>query len=371
MTHQRLNIALIGCGQIADAHLQELRRTRAAAVVAVCDVHPDLARQAATRFDVPRVYDNVRRMLAETGPDVVHITTPPHTHHPLALESLGAGAHVYVEKPFTVHGGEAEEIIATAESRRLRVCLGHDQLFDPAWQECGRRVASGEVGEIVHVEALQGYDLAGPFGRLLQDDPTHWVHRLPGGLFQNIMSHALARILELMPDERPAVSARWFTTAAVESFPTELRVLLFGRRCTGALTFSTRVRPTRRVTRVFGTRCALEVDLDARTVTVDEAASLPGALGRTQLVWHRFTQARRQLTRTLGRLRRCDLNYFEGMHVLFERFYDAIRDGGSVPVSHADALRTTAVMDAVFESCRDAARRQDPRSSVQFSGSAA
>jgi predicted dehydrogenase len=39
---------------------------------------------------------------------------------------------------------------------------------------------------------------------------------------------------------------------------------------------------------------------------------------------------------------------------VFGRFYEAIADGGDPPVSHVDALRVTRVMDAVFESCREA-----------------
>lgn len=354
MVANPLTTALIGCGQIADAHLQELSRIPTASVAAVCDVHMDLARQAAARFGVPWVFDNVERMLAETRPDVVHITTPPHTHRPLALGCLDAGAHVYVEKPFTVDTAQAEEVMHAAETRGLRVCLGHDQLFDPAWQECRSRVAAGEVGEIVHVDALQGYDLDGPFGRVLHDDTSHWVHRLPGGLFQNVMSHALARILDLIPDEPVDVSARWFPASRSAGFPTELRVLLFGARSTAALTFSSRARPTRRVTRVFGSRCTLEVDLDSRTVTVDRSGSWPGPLGKVELVWRRFAQARRHLTAGLVRLGRSDLHYFEGMHVLFEHFYRSIAADAEMPVPHADALRTTRVMDAVFESCRQA-----------------
>jgi predicted dehydrogenase len=355
MASHRLRTALIGCGQIADAHLQELRRVPSASVVAVCDHHMDLARQAATRFGVSLVFDDVSRMLAETRPDVVHITTPPHSHRALAIQCLATRAHVYVEKPFTIDAVEAAEVIAAAETRGLRVCLGHDQLFDPAWRECAQRVASGEIGVVVHAEALQGYDLGGPFGRLQQDEAAHWVHRLPGGLFQNVMSHAMARILDLMPDREPAVSARWFTTPDGPAFPTELRVLLVGKSCTANLSFSTRVRPIRRTMRVFGTRCALEVDLDARAVTVERAAALPGALAKVETTWQRFTQARRDLTANLARLGRCDLHYFEGMHSLFNRFHDAILAGGPTPVPHEDALRTTRVMDAVFESCRRAA----------------
>ena len=90
-----LRIALVGCGQIADAHLQEMRHVALAEPVAVCDRQIDLARQAAARFEVPRVFDDLGRMLAEARPDVLHVTTPPHTHLAIALQALGRGVHVY------------------------------------------------------------------------------------------------------------------------------------------------------------------------------------------------------------------------------------------------------------------------------------
>jgi predicted dehydrogenase len=352
MAGHRLRVALIGCGQIADAHLQELRRTPAGLVVAVCDQHPELARQAAVRFGVDMAFDNAARMLETARPDVVHVTTPPHTHRSLVLQCLAAGTHVYVEKPFTIDAAEAEEVVAAADARGRRVCVGHDQLFDPAWQDCRRRVSSGDVGDVVHVDAVQGYDLDGPFGRLLNNAPEHWVHGLPGGLFQNVMSHAVARILDVMPGGLPDVHARWFARRGDESFPSELRVLLFGETCTGMLTFSSTMRPIRRLTRIYGTRSALEVDLDARSLTRDRAASLPGAFSKVELTWRRFTEERRNLSANIARLGRSDLHYFEGMHTLFERFYGAIATGGPPPIPPGDAIRATRVMDAVFESCR-------------------
>src|SRR5215207_1957128 len=103
MALPKLRVAIVGCGQIADAHLQEVKKIRTAEVVATCDQYPELAFQAAERFGVPEVHNDVGRMLEQVRPDVVHITTPPHTHAPLARQAISAGAHVYVEKPFTVN----------------------------------------------------------------------------------------------------------------------------------------------------------------------------------------------------------------------------------------------------------------------------
>src|SRR5689334_21726854 len=94
-----LRVAVVGCGQIADAHLQEISKLKGSAVVAVCDRELDLAYQAAERFGIQHRYDDVNNMIAAMHPDVVHITTPPHTHLQLASACLKLGVHTYVEKP--------------------------------------------------------------------------------------------------------------------------------------------------------------------------------------------------------------------------------------------------------------------------------
>jgi predicted dehydrogenase len=346
----QLRIGLIGCGQIADAHLQELRHVEAADVVAVCDRHIDLARQAAARFEVPAAFDSVSDMLQRARPDVVHITTPPHTHRALAVQCLQGGAHVYVEKPFTVNVEEADVVLETADRHSRFVCLGHDQLFDPAWQACRELSRRGALGEVVHVEATQGYDLNGPFGRVLMANPSHWVHQLPGGLFQNVMSHALARILDFLPDDAPEVRGYWFAGRGA-SFPTELRVLLRGRDVTGTLTFTSMTRPSQKIARVYGTRMAVDVDLDARVVRRHRAPTAPSALAKVQLPWWHLTDAAANWSTSVRRLYRSDLRFFAGMQELFRQFYHAIQHGGPLPVAHADARRLTAIMDRIFDEC--------------------
>jgi predicted dehydrogenase len=361
-----IRVALIGCGQIADAHLGEIRRIAGAEAVAVCDRHIDLARQAAARFDVAAAYNSVDEMLRRERPDVVHIATPPHSHATLAIQCLDAGAHVYVDKPFCVDPREADTIIAAADNGGLSVCLGHDQLFDPAWMECRALVTSGALGHVVHIDAIQGYDLDGPFGRLLAADPTHWVHRLPGGLFQNVMSHAMARITDFLPDDRPIVQARWFATRT--SFPTELRATLIGQHTTGTLIFTSEARPSQKIARIYGTKMAVDVDLDARTVRRYRPPTAPAVLAKVQLPWWQLKDAARNLRNNVGRLRRSDLHFFQGMNTMFRAFYQSIQDGSAPPVTHAEARRVTTIMDMVFAECSRADEQVAPPRLVAAGG---
>ena len=351
---RKLRVAIVGCGQIADAHLQEVRKLPAAQVVAVCDRYPDLARQAAERFGVPGVFDDVGKMLAESRPDVVHVTTPPHSHAPLARQALAAGTHVYVEKPFTVDAAEADAVFEAARAAGRLVCAGHDQLFDPSWLELRRRFRDGELGQAVHVDSIFGYDLSGSFGRVMFSDPGHWLHQLPGGLFHNNISHAVYKITDFLPDERPRVWATWFGDPDRPSGPpTELRVMLQGAEVSATILFSSRARPVQKLARVYGTKQCVEADLDARVIRRYRPVGAPGPFAKIAAPLSDLSEATRSAARNAWRFLRSDLHYFAGMNELFRQFYRAIRDGGESPTPERDVRRVTAIMDAIFATARE------------------
>src|SRR3990172_2839633 len=111
-----LKVALVGCGKIADGHVEEIQKMPGLArVVGVCDRELLMAEQMATRYGLPAYYDSYDKMLAVEKPDVVHITTPPQSHVPLARAAIDAGCHVYVEKPLTLGHADSRALVAHAE----------------------------------------------------------------------------------------------------------------------------------------------------------------------------------------------------------------------------------------------------------------
>jgi len=349
--NKKLRIGIVGCGQIADAHLQEIAKLKSAQVVAVCDQIGDLARQAAERFGVAGRFTDTAAMLEQAKPDVVHITTPPHTHAPIAIQLLAAGCHVYVEKPFTVDAAEADEVLDAAARAGKLVCVGHDHLFDRTWREVKDAIECGRIGRVVHVDSVMGYNLAGPYGRLMASDASHWVHRLPGGLIQNNLSHAVYKVAEFLKDERPAVSAEWFNSRA--SFPTELRATLRGEDVSANIVFSSLARPVKRLARIYGTRGTVEVDLDGALARWSKAGSLPGPFAKIGMPFAHFAEAGATTARNVWRFIRSDLQYFGGMNRLFSDFYHAIQNDQQPPIAASEIRRVTVIMDDIFAACRN------------------
>jgi predicted dehydrogenase len=76
-------------------------------------------------------YEDVDDLLA-AGVDAVTIAAPTHLHHPIALSSIRAGAHVLVEKPIASTAEEARDIIVAARHAGVTLMVGHVERFNPA-----------------------------------------------------------------------------------------------------------------------------------------------------------------------------------------------------------------------------------------------
>jgi len=123
MNHtKKLRVAIVGCGQIADAHLAEIAKQPLGKAVAVCDQHHDLARQAGERFGVAGIFDNLDKMLAEARPDVVHVTTPPHSHAAIARTALAAGAQRVPRKAVHRERGRGGRSVGGGRSEPIDWC---------------------------------------------------------------------------------------------------------------------------------------------------------------------------------------------------------------------------------------------------------
>lgn len=352
---ERLRIGIVGCGKIADGHAEVLKYLPGAELVAVCDREPILAEQLAVRFGVARWHNSLDAMLAEGKLDVVHITTPPGAHLMLTRQCVAAGAHVFLEKPLAPRAAECRELIDVVVSAGKRMTINYWPNFDPPAMECKRLLADGAIGDPVHVEAFIGYDLAGAYGQALMGDARHWVHALPGKLFQNMMDHIFNRIVPLLGAGEPEVQAFAYKRRpelrgdGTDAMLDELRVYLRGGTVSGYGSLCSHARPVANLLRVYGTKNTLELDFSNRTVVLAASQKYPSSLGRLmpafQMAGRYFTQGRRNL----GAFRRHEFQYFAGMSTLLEQFYASIRTGAEPPIAYAEILRVAEVMDRVIE----------------------
>lgn len=122
-------VALVGAGGHGHSHrrtLKELEGLGVLKIAAFCDRNP-----VEPEPGVP-FFDDHRKMLDVARPDAVIICTPPHTHLPIALDCLTAGADLLLEKPPVTTLAEHAELAAAVASSGRRVQIGFQALGSAA-----------------------------------------------------------------------------------------------------------------------------------------------------------------------------------------------------------------------------------------------
>ncbi|MGH9431791.1 MAG: Gfo/Idh/MocA family protein [Terriglobia bacterium] len=365
-------VAIVGCGKIADDHASQIQRIKGCEMVGVCDREPLMARQLYERFPVGRYFSDLRELLSETRPDVVHVTTPPQSHFDIAKLCLEWGSHAYIEKPFTLYESEARELIALANRKRLKITVGHDDQFRHAARRMRALVQEGYLGgRPVHMESYYCYELGGTgYAGALLGDKQHWVRRLPGKLLQNVISHGIARIAEFLTSESPKVIAYGFVSPALKSMGEseiidELRVIISEEeRTTAYFTFSSQMRPPLHQFRIFGPKNGLLLDQDEETLIELRGSRYKSYLEKFLPPCVYGKQYLGNLRRNLGAFLRNDFHMKSGMKYLIESFYQCIVEGSEVPIPYREILLTARIMDSIFYQLNGNGPAVQPRGEV-------
>jgi len=358
-----LKVAIIGCGKIADSHAAQIQRVKGCEIVAVCDREELMARQLCERFQIKGCFSDVKTMLTEARPDVVHITTPPQSHHGLAKLCLDHGCHVYVEKPFTLNTMEAVDLIEYAESKKLKITAGHDDQFRPCARQMRDLAKKGYLGTgPVHMESYYCYELGktSSYARALLADKEHWVRRLPGGLLHNIISHGIARIAEFLTTDSPEVIAYGFPSPVLRSMGEdeiidELRVIISeSENVTAYFTFSSQMRPSLHQFRIFGQSNGLILDQDNETLVKLRGTRRKSFLEQFVTPLDLAKQYFDNSLQNIGSFLRKDFHPKAGMKFLIESFYRSINDKSAPPIPYREIILTSRIMDDIFSRLRSA-----------------
>src|SRR4029453_4773667 len=327
-----LRIAIVGCGKVADQHVDAIHRVRDCEIVSLCDRELLMAKQLGERFGICGCFPDLEEMLQSMSPDVVHITTPPQSHYSLAKQCLESGSHVYVEKPFTITADQAESLVQLAESSGLKITVGHNYQFTLEMLEMRRLVNEGFLGgKPLHLESYWSYDLGDlRYACSFLGNSSHWVGQLPGQLFHNIISHGIAKLAEFLDDQLTEISATAQQSEQLRSLGArelldELRVLIRDKMGTTALfCFSTQIRGLHQFG-IYGPVNSITADIITGSLVRNTNRSYKSYLTYffppLKAAQEHLANARRNVANFLRRRLSQDF----GMKELIERYYDSIR----------------------------------------------
>jgi predicted dehydrogenase len=128
-------------------------------------------------------YTDFEKMMKETKPDVLIVTTMDSTHHQFIIRGMELGADIITEKPLTTDEVKAQAII-DAEKRTGRKCrITFNYRYSPHRAKIWELLRAGEIGDITSVDfhwyldTSHGADYFRRWHRLTENSGTLWVHK--------------------------------------------------------------------------------------------------------------------------------------------------------------------------------------------------
>ena len=151
---------IIGCGSISHAHALGYGKLENVQIAAIADPVQEARDQFGQRHGVDRRYADTRRMLDEEDLDIVSNCTWHRLHAPLTVAACARRPKaVLCEKPMAESLGKCDEMLMVAKRNDVKLAIAHQRRFNPAWNEARSLIASGAIGQPLHVIAKGGQGL--------------------------------------------------------------------------------------------------------------------------------------------------------------------------------------------------------------------
>jgi predicted dehydrogenase len=164
-----LRVGVIGIGAMGERHCRVYSSLRHVRVVGIADLDASRGQAVAAQYET-HYFENHRELLDEL--DAVSIVTTTPAHYDLAMEALGQGVHVLIEKPLTETLEQGEELVSEAERRNLVLQVGHIERFNPAFMEL-KNVTEGMRLIAINVRRLSPFDLSNTDVDVIRDLMIH------------------------------------------------------------------------------------------------------------------------------------------------------------------------------------------------------
>ena len=257
--NERLKLGIIGCGGMANSHMDALlsiKETDKVEIAAVCDVFQKRL-DAAVQKTGARPIAHHLELLSQKDLDYVLITTPEHWHHRMILDAVAAEKNIYVEKPMTHTIQQAQEVVRKVRESKLKVQVGVQGMSDESYEVANRYIQDGVLGKVVmaqidysrnYADDFWAYDVDPDAKPGINLDWDTWLGPAPkrpwdplryfqwrrywdysGGIATDLFIHRVTRIIKSVglnfPHQVVATGGTWNFTNSVAEIPETFNML--------------------------------------------------------------------------------------------------------------------------------------------------
>jgi predicted dehydrogenase len=337
--------AIIGCGAIAREHLIAVADLKNVEIAAVCDISAARAEAMAERFGLDAWFTSYEEMLAKIRPDLVHVTTPPSAHFPIAWACLSAGLNVLCEKPITLDYSSFQALKKLALTNDCLLMENQNFRFHSSIRRIFELLNEGELGEILDAQiciSLNLFAAGSPYADL---NSAHSTLVLRGGVIGDFLPH-IAYLALLCTGSVVGLRTVWSEHKDELPIPAdEFRAVIKGERATAYVSFSGNCQPDGFWVRVAGTKAHAEANLfEPPRLTLRRLRTGEPAL--TRLV-DGIEEARSVFRGSIAGFGRklAGTGSYDGLAELVGRTYAAIEGGGPPPVTLDEIDAAASLVD--------------------------
>jgi len=183
---QKTKVAILGAGFISDIHLECYHRfVPEAEVVAVYTRDAAKAKAFAEKHHLPAWYDDMDKLINDSGCEVVDICLPNYLHATATLKAAAAGKHIIIEKPLAVTLEEADSMIAACKSAGVKLMYAEELCFAPKYERVRHLVKEGAIGDTYMLKQSEKH--SGPHSDWFYD-----IKLSGGGVLMDMGCHGIA-----------------------------------------------------------------------------------------------------------------------------------------------------------------------------------
>jgi predicted dehydrogenase len=302
-----------------------MQKSKLARVTAIASRDKSKARAAADRLGIPRAYGSYEELLDDPEVEAIYNPLPNHLHVPWSIRAAEHGKHVLCEKPIALSASEARDLLAARDKTGVLIGEAFMVRTHPQWHKVKELITEGRIGELRLVTGHFSY---------YRRDPNDIRSRPEwgGGALMDIGCYPIAISRWLFEAEPVEVMSLIERDPDMQVDRMTSAMLRFE---TGQATFSCggQLVPYQTM-QIFGTagRIAVEIPFNAPSdgdcrIFVDDGRDLVG-----------------------GGIETITFPPIDQYSLQADRFSEAVRGVGKIPVPLESAIGNMAVIDALFRS---------------------
>lgn len=170
-----MNIGIVGCGYISAMYLRTIQKRSNLRIVGVTDLIRKRADMLAKHANCP-VFESPEDLVNNASVDIVVNLTNPKSHYAINRLAILAGKHVYCEKPLATDFEDAQELVALAERKGIKIsgapCSVLSEVSQAVWKELRMKTIGSP--RLVYAELDDGMIHKAPYHKWLNEFGIPW-----------------------------------------------------------------------------------------------------------------------------------------------------------------------------------------------------